>query len=233
VRKSLLGVLSILLLVLVVQAVRPAVRHWNHTRQVDELLRVDPFFNVIVTDNPAVREPLRTTMIQAYDAGRPEDAFVAGNTLLSPLLPKYLAKSSDSATVGFARSVVAGLKDYAAHDPDDCYRYLFPLVAGPPKRRSAITDQAMIDAIRRVVVEGSRSSPARPSDANPEALEPVYDRLRARHGEHLALLQRAETPDVDRQKICQMTTDLYNEIIQLPEREAAGALRYLLAESPQ
>jgi hypothetical protein len=232
VRKSILGVLSILLLFLVAQAVRPAVRHWNHTRQVDELLRVDPFFNIIVTDNPAVREPLRTAMIRAYDAGRPDDAVVAGNTLLSPLLPRYLAKSSDSAAVGFARSVVAGLKEHAAHDPDDCYRFLFPLAAGPPKQRISVADQAMIDAIRRVVVEGSRSSPARSSDANPEALEPVYDRLRARYGEHLALLQRAETPDVDRQKVCQMTTDLYNEIIQLPEQEAAGALRHLLAESP-
>jgi hypothetical protein len=207
----------------------PAVRRWNRTRQVDRILRTDPLFRVIVTDTPAVKEPLRRAMLNALETGGREEAFLAGNTLLSPLFPRYLARSSDAAIIDFARSVVTGLTDLAAHDPEDCYRYLFPQVAGPPSRRSAADGE--VTAALRQVVASAQSSPRGPRETRPEALEPVWDRLRARHGENLSLLQRAESPGVDRKLICHMSIDLYNGIIQLPARDAAGGLRHLLGES--
>jgi hypothetical protein len=58
-----------------------------------------------------------------------------------------------------------------------------------------------------------------------------YERLRARYAEHLTILQQPEAPGVDRARVCQMTLDLFTDITQLPEPQAAGALRHLLGST--
>jgi len=227
--KAALAFLAATVFFVVFRAIQAPVRHWNHTRQVDAILRTDPFYSAVVAGTPSVREPLRTAMIRAFDFGRREDAFVAGSRLLSPLIPKFVPRASDAAVLSFGRRLVTGLRALAAQDPDDCYRYLFPNAAGPPKRWNATADAEMIRAARELVASAV-SSNVRVEQPGTESLAPVYAELRARYGERLALLQQAEVPDVDRELVCRMTTDLYAEIIKLPEREAVGALRHIFAE---
>jgi hypothetical protein len=229
VRKSLLAASAALLSALAVGAAAPAVRRWNHARRVDELLRTDPFFRTVVADTPSVREPLRAAMVAAYATGNPDAVFVAGNELLAPLLPAYVARSSDAAAAGFVRATVAGLTTLAARDPDECYRFLYPRAAGGgPTGRDAAFDAAMYQAVRSLV-ESSRSPRRAAASFDPAVMDPIYARLAARHGRHLAVLEEAQAPGVDRARVCRITLDLFADIAQLPEPQAAGALRNLMA----
>lgn len=225
-KKVVAFVLVSLGLVTLLRVAMPAVRHWQNERRVDELLRTDSFFSTVVADQPEVRGPLRAALVEAYDSGRAEDALLFAHTVLGPLYPAYLARGSDAAAVGFARSMVANLVALSAQGTDDCYRALFPRVDGPPQRTAREANDRMADAMRQLVASARESVQARPP--RPEALTPVYASLRARHGSQLALVQNPEAADVDRRLVCAVFTDLYQEVLRLPEPEAAGALRHLI-----
>lgn len=212
----------------------PHARAWKQQRDVESLLRAEPLFAAVLEDEPSLRQPLRAALLTALRRGQRSEAVLVGQRLLSPRLWRYVPQASDAATVRLGRALVATLTDLQARDPEQCYRFLFPAVAGPPRSGSSAAEDQILAALR-VVVATARTGSAEPLDRRDAAktLEAVFGRLRELHGADVDALKTAQAPGADRARVCAMTIALYSELAALPPASAGQALRHTLGpESP-
>jgi hypothetical protein len=210
-------------------ALMPHARSWKQERDVEALLTSEPLFAAVLADEPSLREPLRAGLLKAFRSGERGEALLVGQRLLSPRLWRYVPRASDAAALGLGRALTATLTDLRARDPEQCYRFLFPAVAGPPRGGTAARDDQLLAALRAVVVS-ARDGSAEPLDRRAAAkqLDAVYGRLRERHGDDVDALKNAQTPGADRARVCAMTIALYSEMVALPAGAAGQTLRHTL-----
>ena len=213
------------------QTLAPQARAWKRAHDVDQFLKRDPLFGLLLADNPTLREPMRKALVKGLEPGNREQGVAAVRALVASVIPAYLPKASDEALVTFTGSMVRTLRKLASTDPDRCYRYLFPKVSGPPAFGKEDGLEELLNAMR-VVVESTRSRPHQPLERSDpgSALGNVVARLATRHGNDVLLLQQPEAPGVDRAKVCALTIDLYSEVLSLSTQEAGRALRFLYAQ---
>jgi hypothetical protein len=207
----------------------PRARAWQQERDVEALLRNEPLFVAVVEDDPSLREPLRAGLLKAVREGERGEAVLVGQRLLSPRLWRYVSRATDDAALGLGRAVVATLLDLQARDPQQCYRFLFPAVAGPAGSGASARDDGLLAALRAVVAS-AREGSARPLDrrAAGREVDAAFGRLRERHGRDVDVLRNAQAPGADRARVCAMTIALYSELVALPPGSAGPALRHVL-----
>jgi hypothetical protein len=207
----------------------PRARWWQQERDVDALLAGEPLFSAVIADEPSLREPLRSGLLKAVRSGERGEAVLVGQRILSPQLWRYVPRSSDEAAVGLGRALVATLTDLQARDPLQCYRFLFPSVAGTPRAGASSRDDRLLAALRAVVL-AARGGTAEPLDraAARRQVEAAFGRLRDRHGRDVDALENAQAESADRARVCAMTIALYSELVALPLHPAGQALRHVL-----
>lgn len=208
--------------------VMPRARAWKRERDVELLLASEPLFAAVLEDEPTLREPLRASLLKAVGGGEGE-ALLVGERLLSPQLWRSVPRASDAAALGLGRALVATLTDFQGRDPDQCYRLLYPSVAGPPRGGGSPRDDRLLAALAAVYLS-ARDGAAEPLDRRAAAkqLDAVYARLRERYGSDVDALQGAQAPGADRDRVCAMTIALYAELVALPPEAAGQALRHVL-----
>jgi hypothetical protein len=138
-------------------------------------------------------------------------------------------RASDAAALRLGQALVATLEDLEARDPEQCYRFLFPAVAGPSKSGDSARDDRLLSALRAVVAS-ARDGKAEPLDRRAAArqVDAVFHRLRERHGGAIDALKDAQAPGADRARVCAMTIALYAELAALPPPTSGQALRHVL-----
>jgi hypothetical protein len=207
----------------------PLARGWKQERDVDALLESEPVFSVVIADEPALRDPLRANLLMALRNGTPAEALLDGRRRVSPQLWRYVPQGSDAAALALGKALVATLTRLQAEDPQECYRYLFPTVAGPPRDGASPAAGDILAALRDVVVS-ARNGSAEPLDRRAAAkrLDAAYGRLRERYGDDVDALKNAQAPGADRARVCAMTIALYSELVALPAPAAGQTLRHTL-----
>jgi hypothetical protein len=215
-------------------ALMPHARSWKQERDVEALLTSEPLFAAVLADEPSLREPLRVGLLKALQSGQGDEALLVGQRLLSPRLWRYVPRASDAAALRLGRALTATLTDLRARDPEQCYRFLFPAVAGPPRGGTAARDDQLLAALRAVVVS-ARDGSAEPLDRRAAAkqLDAAFGRLRERHGADVDALKNPQAPGADRARVCAMTIALYSELVALSPAAAGQVLRHTLGpEAP-
>jgi hypothetical protein len=227
--RAVLLVASVAIFTLGNAALMPRARAWKQERAVAALLTEDPLFAALLEDDPSLRAPLRAALLQAAREGHAGEAVLVGERLLSPQLWRYVPRASDAAAVDLGRSLVAALTRLQSRDPQQCYRFLFPAVAGPPTAVASPYEDAILSALRRVVAS-ARDGRAEPLDraAARRRLDAAFGHLRDEHRADVDVLRHARDPAVDRARVCAMTIALYSELLALPPAAAGQALRHVL-----
>jgi hypothetical protein len=95
-------------------------------------------------------------------------------------------------------------------------------------------DEATRENDRAALTEVIRAAGANPqeiptSEAAEEILGPVYVTLRELHGDDLDMLQMADQPGVDKEKVCTLIRSFYGQILELPTESSGTVLRYLFS----
>jgi len=209
--------------------VMPHARAWRQEREVEGLLADEPLFAAVLADDPGLRERLRSALLRAYREGQAGEAVQIGQRLLSPRLWQYVPRASDAAAVRVGRALVASLEDLQERDPDQCYRFLFPGVAGPSRGGDADEDDRLLSALREAVAT-ARDGSAEPLDRKAAArqVDAVFQHLREDHGTDVDVLTKPQAPGVDRSRVCAATIALYSKLVALPPAAAGQALRHVL-----
>jgi hypothetical protein len=206
----------------------PHARAWKHERDVEALLEREPLFAGVLTDEPGLREPLRAVLLNAFRSGQGGEAVLAGQRWLSARLWAYVPRGSDAAAVRLGRALVATLEDLQERDPEQCYRFLFPGVAGPSRGGDAYRNDGLLSAFRGVVAS-ARDGSAEPLDRKAAArlVDSAYNHLRDEHGLDVDVLN-VQSPGANRSRVCEVRIALYSELLALPPSAAGQTLRHVL-----
>lgn len=220
---------SVVLFTLGHATLMPRARAWKQQRDVAALLETEPLFAAVLADDPALREPLRASLLHAVREGPRAEASLAGERLLSPRLWGYVPRTSNAAAVELGRALVRALTRLQARDPERCYGFLFPDVAGKAPGGASPFEEGILAALRRVVA-AARDGSAEPLDrkAARQSLDAAFSHLRDEHDVEVDVLRHAREPGVDRARVCAMTIALYAELLELPPDAAGQALRHVL-----
>jgi hypothetical protein len=204
---------------------------WAEDRARDELLAV-PVYAVLQKYEPTVFERLvleyRLVVIDRSRIGAFTDE---ANTQVSEVASRHIAQSSDAALLGLMNDMLQRLQLLRAKSPDDCYRYLYSDVAGPPDigkhfdRASQERTLALMAEVIRTSVE--QPAPGAPTERAQALLAPIVQAMNAEYGENTQLLSHAKEPGVDRRMVCNVSVALYEKMMALPQADAAAVVRVM------
>ena len=177
----------------------PRARSWQQERDVDALLRNEPLFVAVVEDEPSLREPLRAALLTALRVGPRSEARPGGAAAPEPAALALRAARLRRRGPGLGRALVATLARLQARDPQQCYRFLYPAVAGPGSvsaQDQILSAQDQILPAWRAVVASARDGSAEPLDRRAAAKQLVaaYGRLRELHGADVDALNTPQAP---------------------------------------
>jgi hypothetical protein len=202
---------------------------WAAPRAREDLLKV-PVYVELQKHEPAVFEKLvaRYALVlrgKLAAATYTDDA----NAAISTVATQRIAHASDAALLALMQDMLDKLRLLRARSPDDCYRYLFPKVAGPPdlKRWFDAASQARTLGLMADVIRTSAENPVEvPARFRVEPLlGPVINDIYAQFGENTQLISRADEPGVNRSTVCAVSVTLYEKVMKLPPADAAAVIR--------
>ena len=211
-------------------AVSPAVADaWASRRARAELLAV-PVYRVLEKHEPAVfGRLLAEYALVVRDRSRIDIYTHVANTEIASVATQRIARASDPALLALMQDMLDKLQLLRARSPEDCYRYLFPKVAGPPDLARWFDGASQSRTLERMA-EVIRTSAEQPVVLPPRArveglLSPLVNEMYAQYGENTALLGRAEEPGVNRATVCAIATTLYEKVMRLPPADASAVIR--------
>lgn len=235
-KKERRGVYSIVTIVamfaiqaLAARFVLPSVYDW----QGDRKLRSIAVYSEIADSDPETYKKLKATLLDGAQKGEPKgvvDHQVA--SIIEGTLPRYIPNASDDSINAFFSIAIQDAKDLNRVNPDACYQFLFPQKFSSPNL-TGLDDAAtnkMLAALAEVL-HSATHNPQPPPDAkeSEELLKPVRNELTNRYGWDLLLFQRTAKDSAEREKVCNIGIDFYNQILSLPPKESSEVLRYLLS----
>jgi hypothetical protein len=202
---------------------------WTAQRARAELLAI-PVYDVLAKYEPAVFERLLAQYQPVlHDRSRIDDFTRAANSEISSTATRHIAHASDPALLALMQDMFGKMRILRERSPEDCFRYLFPKVAGPPALERYF-DRAAQQRTLGLMADVIRTSAEKPVAVPPpervqNLLGPIVDAMYAEFGEGTRVLSRVDEPDVDRRMVCSVAVKLYEKVLRLPPADSAAVIR--------
>jgi hypothetical protein len=177
---------------------------------------------------------LYTQLLDKYVATKSGEAPSAeyvnfANGALSEVATQRLAHASDAAVNGLIRDMLANAQALSRKPGDQCFRFLFPQVSGPPdvaRQFDAATQARTLELLAEVIRSAHESPQALPEAAAvQDKLASVVNAIYERYGSDAQMIAHTEDPRVDRAKVCAMTVALYERIMAWPPADSSALIR--------
>ncbi|MCB5329528.1 hypothetical protein LH411_23050, partial [Yersinia intermedia] len=92
-----------------------------------------------------------------------------------------------------------------------------------------IQGASLLEAIN-LLFKASTGEFVKPTDQEHESkLKAIVQRMEQQYGNDLQMFTNPTAPDADREKICDMSIDMYTQILTLSPKDAGAILRSMLA----
>lgn len=214
---------------LAAQFVLPSVYDWKADRE----LRSITFFSEIADSDPEMYKKLKATLLDGLKKGESKEVVKRQAAyVIEGVLPRYLPNASDESVNAFISVTAQDAKELNHVNPDACYQFLFPQKFNS-SNSTALDDAAKNKTLAAMadVFHSATHNPQPPPDPkeSEELLKPVRNELTNRYGWDLLLFQRTAKDSAEREKVCNIGIDFYNQILSLPPKESSEVLRYLLS----
>lgn len=161
------------------------------------------------------------------------DTAASAHALLGSELAEYaltrIPLASNEAATQFNRALVESLRELRPMPRDACYRYLFPGAEGSSASLLSAASQSATMAALAAVVTSAASDSARPPAASEilPAFQYMIIPLEQKYGTDWQMLADAQSTQVNRDRVCEMTLDLYESILAMPPGQNGLAFRYV------
>lgn len=194
-----------------------------------------PVWQVLQQQEPARWAALRQQAEALEQAGRSQQE------IIDALQPQILAiqvtrlqQASDADVVAYMQANLQQTALIQQQSDDACFRFLFPGVKGgvnpdhllPPEvvQRRMEIDAAMMRSARGPEQHTVSDAERRQAQAD---IAPIVKNLKARYGETVQLLATPQqaTRAEDEAALCNLTQDLWRQVVLLPTARAAGVIR--------
>lgn len=196
-------------------------------------LATTPTYRTIKQQQPALYKQLNDEFIAAVRAGIPaEKAIGQLRPLLADLLNQRIGRADDASIISYMQLSVSQMRSLRQQSGDLCFRFLFPQISGGINTEDTLPaslqqqDLAQMEALLKAS-RGPEVAIDLPQAR--QSLQGIVRTLYAKWGSDLQLLNSPGDRRVDRDKMCDMTIDLYSAVLALPGKQAANVLRMMLS----
>jgi hypothetical protein len=227
--KKLLPILAGLALIIGL-AVLPYLLEQKARRAADRSLQAQPVYQVIKRYEPTIYERLLDKHVATKSGESASSEYVNfANATLSETATQRLAHASDAAVNALIRDMLRNAQALARKPGDQCFRFLFPQVAGPPDVASQIDAAAQARTLELLaeVIRSAHESPQPLPEAAAvqDKLASVVNAIYEQYGSDAQMIAHTEDPRIDRTKVCTMTLSLYERIIAWPPADSSALIR--------
>jgi len=224
----------VLVFVVMFVIVSATVRVWR----ADWMLRQIPVYKALAVSDPTTYQSIRKVVIESETShGSEAEMQKRIGAILSQTLPTKIPRASDESVLAFAGAMEQTLNQMSRLSPDSCYLLLHPEMGGTgniPNNPDFERNQQLVLSAMAQMVESASRQPQPPPDPDKgnQLTQTIFGALRAKYGNDVALLGNGVAiTTVDRKKVCEMSADMFREIIQMPKADGSMTLRYLLTHT--
>lgn len=201
----------------------------------EEELGENPLFSTLKIHEPAIYDRLMSEIRSGLQKGRSKAEI--RQKMLPLLQPVYMGRlpyGSDSALRSFTGLLLEQMKALYAVDPALCYDYLYGQDRGAKLDMTKYFSEELQEREFSIMAEVIRSAAEEtnrpPSERQIEKqFTSVFASIGKRYGNDAQILIDPEQGRANKAKRCELTYELYQTILQLPERESGALLRFMFA----
>ena len=171
--------------------------------------------------------------------GKPQqEAIDTVKPMVSELLSKRIVHAPDAAVNAAMQVNLEEMQTLLARKDGTCFKFLYPQVSGgvntaevlPPALFSKDLS-TMNDLLLATGPQQSEFPAAVSTEKVILMMAPVRQALGNMYGDQLQMFSDLTKPDVDREKVCEISISLYSGILALQPADSAAILRQMLGKS--
>jgi len=200
-------------------------------------LQHNAFYRQVAKADPASYEKIRKILLDATERSQPSQETTRQiAVVLAQALPNHVSHASDDSVLAFAVSMNQTLAQLSGTDPDACFYSLHPEQgkAGqlPHDPDFEKVEEQSLTAMAQML-ESASTHPQDPPDPerSRQLIQDILLSLRQTHGNDIAFLNGSAGNPEERKKVCQMTTELFQQLTALPKQDASMAIRYMFSRT--
>jgi len=210
----------------------------NTEQQLDTALSSMPVWQVIKEQEPEFRKKVQDEMLALQKAGKNEQQII--DTVQPKILHLQMARLQNAPDANVVEYMKINMEQTAAMQKvsdDNCYRFLYPEVKGGVNPMRLLDKvlmqrrmQADVDMMRAAVGPDKHTvTPQEIQQAETDVV-PIIQKLSGKYGDDIELLQMPQKGKGKEKQSCDLVQDLWNNVLALPEPNAAGLIRYAVSD---
>ncbi len=197
-----------------------------------------PVWQVIKEQEPEFRKKLQDEMLALQKAGKNEQQII--DTVQPKILHLQMARLQNAPDANVVEYMKINMEQTAAMQKvsdDSCYRFLYPEVKGGVNPMRLLDKdlmqrrmQADVDMMRAAAGPDKHTvTPQEIQQAETDVV-PIIQKLTGKYGDDIELLQMPQKGKGKEKQSCDLVQDLWNNVLALPEPNAAGLIRYAVSD---
>ncbi|MDH0061484.1 topoisomerase II [Leclercia adecarboxylata] len=210
----------------------------NTEQQLDTALSSMPVWQVIKEQEPEFRKKVQDEMLALQKAGKNEQQII--DTVQPKILHLQMARLQNAPDANVVEYMKINMEQTAAMQKvsdDSCYRFLYPEVKGGVNPMRLLDKdlmqrrmQADVDMMRAAAGPDKHTvTPQEIQQAETDVV-PIIQKLTGKYGDDIELLQMPQKGKGKEKQSCDLVQDLWNNVLALPEPNAAGLIRYAVSD---
>ena len=210
----------------------------NTEQQLDTALSSMPVWQGIKEQEPEFRKKVQDEMLALQKAGKNEQQII--DTVQPKILHLQMARLQNAPDANVVEYMKINMEQTAAMQKvsdDSCYRFLYPEVKGGVNPMRLLDKdlmqrrmQADVDMMRAAAGPDKHTvTPQEIQQAETDVV-PIIQKLTGKYGDDIELLQMPQKGKGKEKQSCDLVQDLWNNVLALPEPNAAGLIRYAVSD---
>lgn len=206
----------------------------NDRAQIERVFAEYPVFQTLKQQEPALYTQLIDNFLKSKKEGHSEQQLIDEmKQAVSSLIAQRIQHAPDKDIIDYMNIILEELRYYQANNRSEhlCFKSLFPQVSGGVNATKYLPKELQsrdLDSVNRLF-KASSGGIINPINQDYEnKLNTIVTQMQQQYGNDLQMFVNPASPDVDREKVCDMAIDMYSQIMQLPPSDAGAILRSML-----
>lgn len=206
--------------------------------QLDAAFSNMPSWQVIKEQEPAFRSKIQDQVLAMNKAGKTEQEII--DTIQPQILNLQMARLQTAPDANVVEYMKLNIEQIAAMQKlsdDNCFRFVYPEVKGGVNPMRLLDKELMqrrmqADATMMRAAVGPNKHTVTPQEITRAETDvvPIIQKLTVKYGDDIELLQSPAKGKGKEKLSCDLVQDLWNDVLALPEPQAAGLIRYSVSD---
>lgn len=217
------------------QFILPELNGYKAVADIESAFNEIPAFASIKRYEPETYQKLVDSLAAVTKQGySQQQAIDLVRSQISGLVESRMPHASDEAILAYMSVMVTEMDELHKKGNGLCYKLLFPQVGGGIDGRKVFSQETQkkdLMALDEIIKTSNTKKPIPSESTVMPSLEPIFVSLYSKFGEDVSMIENPTAANVDKEKVCNITMNLYKEILALPPEQAVSTLRWMFGQA--